>query len=148
MATIIELENGFAVAPQLVAGDFAEIAAAGFVAVVNNRPDGEAEDQLSASEARRHAELNGLSYHHLPFHGFDVTDEEMVDEFIALAEKLDGPVLYYCRSGTRCTLLWAQYAVARLGVDGVSRIAKTAGYDVSVILDELETRAVAVAEAA
>lgn len=148
MATIIELESGFAVAPQLVADDFAEIAAAGFVAVVNNRPDGEEEGQLPAEEARKHAELNGLSYYHLPFHGFDVSDEEMVDEFIALAEKLEGPVLYYCRTGTRCTLLWAQYAVTHLGVDAVSKIARTAGYDVSVVIEELETRALAVAEAA
>ncbi len=148
MATIIELESDFAVAPQLVADDFAEIAAAGFVAVVNNRPDGEDEGQLPAEEARKHAELNGLSYHHLPFRGFDVSDEDMVDEFIALAAKLEGPVLYYCRTGTRCTLLWAQYAVTRLGVDAVSKIARAAGYDVSVVLDELETRALAVAEAA
>ncbi len=148
MATIIELETGFAVAPQLVAEDFAEIAAAGFKAVVNNRPDGEEDGQLAAADAGEHAARHGLAYHHLPFHGFDISDEDMVDAFIALAEKLEGPVLYYCRTGTRCTLLWAQYAVSRLGLDGVSEIASRAGYDVSVVMDELEERAVAVAAAA
>ena len=42
MVKIVELEQGVYVAPQLTEADFAEIAAMGFRAVVDNRPDGEA----------------------------------------------------------------------------------------------------------
>jgi len=47
----IQLEPDIAVAPQLVEADFAEIAARGFRSVVNNRPDGEAPDQLPNAQA-------------------------------------------------------------------------------------------------
>lgn len=141
MATIKHLENGVAVAPQLVAEDFAEIARLGFRTIVNNRPDGEAAGQLPSELARALAEANGLAYHHLPLRGYEVTDEENVDAFVALTVQAREPVLFYCGTGTRCTLLWAQYAAPRLGVEAVAAIAARAGYDVSVVRDEMEERA-------
>jgi uncharacterized protein (TIGR01244 family) len=52
----------------------------------------------------------------------------------AMRESLDraaGPVLAYCRSGTRSTLLWA-LAQAKAGADPeeIARAAAQAGYDV------------------
>lgn len=141
MAIIKELESGVAVAPQLVAEDFAEIAALGFRTIVNNRPDGEAEGQLPSAEAKALAEAHGLVYHHQPLRGYEITDEENVDAFVAIASAAKAPVLFYCRTGTRCTLLWAQYAAPRLGVEAVTAIAARAGYDVSVVRDEMEERA-------
>ena len=51
----------------------------------------------------------------------------------ALAEA-DGPVLAFCRSGTRSTLLWA-LARGRAGEDAAALAAKAeaAGYDLSPI---------------
>lgn len=148
MATIKHLESGVAVAPQLVASDFAEIAALGFRTVVNNRPDGEAPDQLPHAEAKALAEAHGLAYHHQPLRGYEITDEENVDAFIAIASKATAPVLFYCRTGTRCTLLWAQWAAPRLGVEAATAIAAKAGYDVSVVRDEMEERAALLSVAA
>ena len=148
MATIKHLENGVAVAPQLVAEDFAEIARLGFRTIVNNRPDGEAEGQLPSEAARALAEANGLAYHYLPLRGYEVTDEDNVDAFVALASQATEPVLFYCRTGTRCTLLWAQYAAPRLGIEAVTAIATRAGYDVSVVRDEMEERAALTSAAA
>lgn len=141
MATIKHLENGVAVAPQLVASDFAEIAALGFRTIVNNRPDGEAPDQLPHAEAKALAEAHGLVYHHQPLRGYEITDEDNVDAFINIAANAAAPVLFYCRTGTRCTLLWAQWAAPRLGIEAVTAIAAKAGYDVSVVRDEMEERA-------
>lgn len=141
MATIKLLEAGVAVAPQLVAADFAEIAALGFRTIVNNRPDGEAPDQLPHAEAKALAEAHGLAYHHQPLRGYEITDEENVDAFVAIASAATAPVLFYCRTGTRCTLLWAQWAAPRLGIAAVTAIAARAGYDVSVVQDEMEERA-------
>jgi uncharacterized protein (TIGR01244 family) len=49
-------------------------------------------------------------------------------------ETARGPVLAFCRSGTRSTYLWA-LARHRLGDDGEQLIAKAAnaGYDLSAI---------------
>ena len=52
MAKLIQLEGGVFVAPQIVESDFAEIAAKGFKTVVNNRPDGEAADQMPDEVAK------------------------------------------------------------------------------------------------
>ena len=106
MATIKELESGIAVSPQLLAEDFGEIAKRGFRTIVNNRPDGEDEGQLPAELARDIATSLGLAYHHLPVRGYDVSDEDVVDAFAKLSAGLKGPVLYYCRSGTRCANLF------------------------------------------
>jgi uncharacterized protein (TIGR01244 family) len=53
---------------------------------------------------------------------------------IAALEQAEGPILAYCRSGTRSTLLWA-LAAAKQGEapDTIARMAAQAGYDVSPI---------------
>jgi sulfide:quinone oxidoreductase len=51
VAKFVKLDPQVSVSPQLVAADFAEAAARGFRSVVNNRPDGEAADQLPNAEA-------------------------------------------------------------------------------------------------
>lgn len=140
MAKLIELEDGVFVAPQIVESDFAEIAAKGFRAVVNNRPDGEAEGQMPDEVAKAAAESLGLNYLYQPVANLRVTDDDVVAQFAAALETLPRPVLFYCRSGTRCTLLWSQASAARLGVDEVIATAGRAGYDISVIADVLSDR--------
>ena len=148
MQRIVNLTPDIAVTGELQPDDLAQVAALGFRSLVNNRPDGEDEGQLPAELARDIATSLGLAYHHLPVRGYDVSDEDVVDAFAKLSAGLKGPVLYYCRSGTRCTLLWAQSAAPRLGVEAVTAIAARAGYDVSVVRDEMEERAAIATQAA
>jgi len=105
-AKITRLTDNLAVASQIAAGDIAAIAAAGYRAIINNRPDGEEPGQLSSAEARRDAEHAGLAYHYLPVTAATLTRAE-IEEFGRLLNSVEGPVLAYCRSGTRCSLLWA-----------------------------------------
>jgi sulfide:quinone oxidoreductase len=56
-------------------------------------------------------------------------------------DDLPGPILFYCRSGTRCTILWAQVAALRLGVARTMEIASKAGYDLEVLRERLVERA-------
>ena len=140
MARIIQLEENVAVAPQLVESDFAEIAARGFASVVNNRPDGEAPGQLPNTEAEAAARRAGLAFRFLPVRNPNVTDDDLVDAFGDAMRELPGPILFYCRSGTRCTTLWAQVAVERLGVEQTLEIAAGAGYDLEVLRDHLTAR--------
>jgi uncharacterized protein (TIGR01244 family) len=140
MAKLIQLETGIFVAAQLVEADFAEVAARGFRSVVNNRPDGEAPDQLPSDRAKVAALRHGLQYRYQPVENFNVTDEDAVDAHARLMKDLPGPILFYCRSGTRCTILWAQVAVPRLGVATTLEIASKAGYDLEVIREHLTER--------
>ncbi len=140
MAKVIELERQVFVAPQLVEDDFAEIAARGFRSVVNNRPDGEAVDQLPNDVAEMAALRHGLVFRYLPVANANVTDDDVVDSFTQLLDDLPRPVLFYCRTGTRCSVLWAQAAVARLGVDRTLEIVTKAGYDLEPLREHLAER--------
>lgn len=122
----------FSVAPQLAVEDFARAAAAGFKTVINNRPDGEAGDQLSSADAQAAAEAAGLTYHALPFQG--APSPAVVAEMAALLEAARaGPVLAYCRTGTRSVTAWgmAEALSGAHNADEVVALAAEAGYDLS-----------------
>lgn len=122
----VELEPGVFVAGQLGLEDVQAAAQLGFGSIVCNRPDEES-DHLPGSEIGAAAKALGIGFHALPVWNFEVTDEDVVRGFQALLEKLPRPVLFYCRSGRRSTLLWAQASLGRLGLDAALQIAEQAG---------------------
>lgn len=125
------LVDGLSVAPQVTEEDIRAAHAAGFRAIVNNRPDGEEPGQLPSAEAARIAAGLGMAYVYMPATG-PTLDAVSVDFSKALAA-LPGPVLAHCRSGTRCTILWA-LAEAKAGTcssEEIFRTAAAAGYDLS-----------------
>lgn len=140
MVEIVQLERNIAVAPQLAEADFAEIAARGFRWVVNNRPDGEAPDQLPNARAEAAARRHGLEFRYQPVKNINVTDDDVVDAFARLIDDLPGPILFYCRTGTRCATLWTQVAAVRLGVDEALAVAARAGYELDFLRDMLAER--------
>ncbi len=120
------------VAGQIRPEEMTDIKAAGVTMVVNNRPDGEEPDQPSAEEVEAAARAAGLDYRHVP-----VASGFSADQVEAMAEALDaakGPVLAFCRSGTRSTFLWA-LARSQRGDAGeeLMRKAAAAGYDLAPI---------------
>jgi uncharacterized protein (TIGR01244 family) len=127
----IRLTEALAVAGQITPADVADAVAAGFVHVVNNRPDGEEFDQPGGAEIAAAAAAAGMGYSAIPVdhRGF------ALDQVAAMAAVLDaatGPVLAFCRSGTRSANLWA-LAEAKRGGDPDAIIAACARgrYDVS-----------------
>jgi uncharacterized protein (TIGR01244 family) len=56
-------------------------------------------------------------------------------------DDLPGPVLFYCGSGTRCTILWSQAAAPRLGADAALAAARRGGYELDFLRDTLVARA-------
>jgi uncharacterized protein (TIGR01244 family) len=135
------LNDRVAVAPQIAPEDVAAIAAAGYVAIVNNRPDGEEPGQPSGDDIRAAAEAAGLAYTAIPIDqsGFSLPQLEAMTAALATA---DGPVLAYCRSGTRSCNLWA-LAAARSGRDPTLLVAQAAGagYDLGGIRPMLDSLA-------
>ena len=115
---------------QLTAADVAEAAAAGIRLIVNNRPDGEEPGQPSSAGIEAAARATGLEYRHIPIAGG--FPPERVE---AMARALEqGPVLAFCRSGTRSTFLWALARAAR-GAPAEESVASAAaaGYDLGPI---------------
>jgi sulfide:quinone oxidoreductase len=140
LVKVIPLESNIAVAPQLGEADFAEVAALGFRSVVNNRPDGEAPDQLPNAQAKAAAQRSGLEFRHDPVTSLTVTDDDVVDTFARAMENLPKPILFYCRSGTRCATLWVQAAAHRIGIDQALAAARRGGYDLDFLRETLAER--------
>lgn len=119
--------------PQISLADVAAAAAQGIVMIVNNRPDGEEDGQISGAEIEAAAKAAGLGYVAIPVTHAGWSEGQVRAMTTALAEA-NGPVLAYCRSGTRSTLLWA-LAEASTGKSphALTAAAAQAGYDLSPI---------------
>ena len=103
---IKKITNGLSVSPQILPDDMPAIAEAGFKSVICNRPDAEGPDQPGHDEIQAAAEAQGMSFRFLPVTPGMVTDETAEAFGTALTE-LPGPVLAYCRTGTRSATLWS-----------------------------------------
>jgi uncharacterized protein (TIGR01244 family) len=127
-----ELDDSTFVAGQIAAEDVAELAAQGVTMIVNNRPDGEEPGQPEAAAIEAAARAAGLDYHFIPVAGG--LSLEQIDAMAAALAKARGPVLAFCRSGTRSTFLWA-LARSRMGDPGdeLAATAAAAGFDLAPI---------------
>ncbi len=117
------------------------IAELGYKTIVNNRPDREDPNQASAAEIQAAAEAAGLTFVNLPYAG--QTPPGVVAETARLLEQAPGPVLAYCRTGTRSIKAWA-LAAALSGTkrpDEIIGLAANAGYDLQGARGALETLA-------
>jgi uncharacterized protein (TIGR01244 family) len=133
MSGFRRLTENVLVSPQLALEDVATAAAQGVAMIVNNRPDGEDPDAPQGADISAAAAAAGLNYVEIPV-GHAGFSEPQVDAMIAALEQAEGPILAYCRSGTRSTFLWA-LAQAKQGEspDTIARAAMEAGYDISPI---------------
>ncbi|WP_146344079.1 TIGR01244 family sulfur transferase [Falsiphaeobacter marinintestinus] len=122
----------YAVSPQITAEDAQAIADAGFKLVICNRPDAEVTPDLAEETIRAAVEAAGLRFEALP-----LTQETMTLDNAArhraLMESAEGPVLAYCRTGTRCSVVWALGHASILSPDDILSKTSAAGYQ----LDQL-----------
>ena len=100
-----KLTNDFAVSAQITESDIIEAAKNGFVAIIGNRPDGEDAGQPSAAEIAALAHQHGLKFAHIPVTAGAMRDAD-IETMAAALQEAGGPVLAYCRSGTRATMMW------------------------------------------
>lgn len=139
MTDFRQVTPDFSVAPQITADDITRAKAEGFAMIVNNRPEGEAPGQLSSAEAEAAARAAGLEYRALPFSP-GPPPPGVLAETAELLEQAKGPVLAYCRTGTRSVTAWAM-AQALLGTrppEEIIALAAGAGYDLGGVRDVLE----------
>lgn len=127
---IRKIDDTISVSPQITYADVAEAARLGFRTLVANRPDQEEFGQPAMADIEAAALENGMTWVYMPVQSGNVSDAD-VDRFGAMIQGSDKPVLAFCRSGTRCTVLWALNAARTTPAEDVVGKAREAGYDIS-----------------
>ncbi len=127
-----KVSDEFWVSPQISVKDVDDAAAMGVKLIINNRPDGEALGQPKSAEIEAAAKAAGIAYVHIPVDRTGISPNHTTAFEQAMNDAEDGPVLAFCRSGTR-SILVRSYAEARFGkpVDLIISEAAEAGYDIS-----------------
>lgn len=118
------------VSGQIAPEDVAALKDLGFVAIVNNRPDGESPDQPPGADIEAAANAAGLAYYAIPL-GREGVSPDLVAQTKAVLEGSNGPVFCFCRSGTRSTTLWALSQAGDKPAGDIIAEAAEAGYDMS-----------------
>lgn len=136
------LEDGLHVAAQISPADLDAISAAGFRALICNRPDGEVEGQPDMDDVAAAAQARGLPLVRIPVLGSAIGEADIAAYRRALDE-LPRPILAYCRSGNRSSVLWALARAGELQADALIAAARDAGYDLSALRPWLQARAAA-----
>ncbi|WP_428698973.1 TIGR01244 family sulfur transferase [Stappia sp.] len=131
------VDDTLTVAYQIEPADVDAIRAAGFVAIINNRPEGEAPDQPGGHEIEAAATAAGLAYTALPL-GRDGIRPELIDGFRQAMDAAGGPVFAFCRTGTRSINLWALSQAGRRDASEIVGLAADAGYDLTGLVPMLQ----------
>lgn len=131
MTDFRRVTDQLSVSPQISTADVDRAAAEGFRTLINNRPDGEEPTQPAGSEIEQAARAAGLAYFHIPVRGGPTP--EQVETMARVVGEADGPVLAFCRSGTRSITTWAlgQAATGARPRDELIALGRGAGYDLS-----------------
>ena len=103
--TFAKLSDDYSVATQIAPADVEYFVREGYAAVICNRPDGEDAGQPGSDSIREACEQQGIEFHMIPVQGRMISPET-VHQFQAVMAGATGPVLGYCRSGTRSAILW------------------------------------------
>lgn len=125
------------VSPQIEAEDLVAAASSGFTTVICNRPNAEVPPNQQSDAIGAAALAAGLDFQVL-----ELTHQTMTAENIArqrdIIEASTGPVLAYCASGTRCSVIWSLGQVDTMPVDEILATTTSAGYDLSGLRPRLE----------
>ena len=128
-----KISSGLTVSPQINVSDIEAIKAAGFRSIICNRPDGEAADQPVFQEISDAARAAGLETMYIPIVAGKVSDGD-AGAFGAALDALPGPVLAYCRTGTRSATLWSLAVANYKPVSEILAATKAAGYDMGGVV--------------
>jgi uncharacterized protein (TIGR01244 family) len=132
-----KLTPRYFVSPQISSEDLPAIAAAGFTTVICNRPDVEVPLSHGSTVMETAAVNAGLK-----FEKHELTHQTMTPANVArqkaLIEGSEGPVLAYCASGTRSSVVWALSQAGDLSADEILTATTRAGYQLEGLRPALE----------
>jgi uncharacterized protein (TIGR01244 family) len=137
---INRLSPDYSVAPQIVIEDVATIVNAGFKSVICNRPDQENSVPCQIEAIKAVALAAGLEFAENVFDS-DSFGSDKVERQTELLKQMPGPVLAYCASGNRCSVIWAFSLAGTLEIDTILEATTHAGYQLSHLRPQLENLA-------
>ena len=126
-----KITDELSVSPQISVSEVADIAAAGFRAVICNRPDGEAFDQPVSDDVAAAVKASGMEWRMQPVSQVSLADAGTFGKLLA---ELPKPVLAFCRTGTRCTALWSLSEIDKRPADDILARTRAAGYDMAALV--------------
>jgi uncharacterized protein (TIGR01244 family) len=135
-----QITDSYSVAPQIEPGDMATLAAQGVTTVICNRPDGEIPPPLQAAAMQAAAEAAGLHFVFNPVVGGQLTLDNVEEQRDAL-DAAEGPVLAYCASGNRSTLVWALGMAGDMPTDEIISRGEKWGYQLDWLRPQIEALA-------
>ncbi|MGI9369902.1 MAG: TIGR01244 family sulfur transferase [Ruegeria sp.] len=127
----------YAVSPQITVEDVPAIAAAGFAKVICNRPDAEVPPDMQSDTIGAAVRAAGMEYEVLELTHRTMTPEN-IEKQRQMADNCNGPVLAYCASGTRCSVVWAFGQSDRMSADEILNTTGKAGYRLDNLRPALE----------
>ena len=133
-----QLLDDYFVSPQLQPEDAADIAQAGIVRVICNRPDQEVPTHLQADAIGEAVRAAGMEFVILPITHRTMT-AEVIAHHAAQVTSVSGPVLAYCASGTRSSVIWALGQAGTLPTDEILASTVRAGYDLEGLRSTLDS---------
>lgn len=134
---IRQITPTYFVAPQIEPGDISELAAAGITTIICNRPDAEVARALQADALEAAATAAGLAFYRLPLTHQTMTPPNVATHMEYVNAAL-GPVLAYCASGTRSTVVWCLGQAGDMATDDILAAAAAGGYELSNIRQSLD----------
>jgi len=106
MPQLVSLSDTVTVAPQIAVAEVAHLAQQGYKLIINNRPDHEDAGQPTGADIAEEARRHGVIYQAIPITAATLSRAD-VEAFRRAVAGSPGPVLAYCRTGTRCCLVWS-----------------------------------------
>jgi uncharacterized protein (TIGR01244 family) len=134
------LTPDYAVSPQIEPADLPAIKAAGYVTIINNRPDGEIPPHLHSAQMQAAAEALGLTFVVNQVIGGQLTMENVLAQGAAIAAS-PGPVFAYCASGNRSSIVWALANAGKRPVDELVGLPARFGYQLDHLRPQIEALA-------
>jgi uncharacterized protein (TIGR01244 family) len=134
------LTPSYAVSPQIEPGDLATIKAAGYMTIIDNRPDAEIPAHLHAEAMRKAAEALGLTFIVNPVISGMLTEANVSAQRQAM-DAANGPVFAYCASGNRSSIVWALAEAGSRPVDDLVGLPARFGYQLDHLRPTLEAKA-------
>jgi uncharacterized protein (TIGR01244 family) len=108
---IREINDEYSVSPQITLDDLEKISELGFKSIVCHRPDDEDPGQPDFAQIAARAKELGIETAHIPVVGQPTG--EAVRAMVDALDELPKPMLGYCRSGNRSTIVYQQTAHLR-----------------------------------
>jgi|TARA_B100000768_G_C11199010_1_gene340869 sulfide:quinone oxidoreductase len=122
--------DDYVVSEQITADDIQKIKEAGFKTIFCNRPDNEEKNQITVKSIQDEATNNGINFIHQPVIGGQLTKKD-IEDFTHHFNNAEKPIFAYCRTGTRCSMLWALSESKVRSKDEILKLTSDAGYDLT-----------------